>query len=298
MNSVSLLDDVSRAGWTIVLCLLSTVIAVLLGLRPIVTRSKTATSSLGVQSGRSTRSTQGVHLSHVNPDKTEIDTDIDIVAIHGLDTESPHTWTWKTTGVNWLQDPAMLPREAETARIFTCDWPADLFSPSDLIQKRIEEYARLLLDGIQQQLLTTNNAGREDRPIFFIASCLGGIILMKALVEADDAKSSYYRLRKATRGIVFLATPFRGTSFQNVAAWAEPGMMAWASVRGREVSTLLDSVKGSTFDLEELVGKFTRLCQDKSLPCHIFNFYELGKTSLPSKVVPWLPTRFRQEKPV
>jgi hypothetical protein len=56
-------------------------------------------------------------------------------------------------------------------------------------------------------------------------------------------------------------------------------------------------VKGSTFDLEELVGKFTRLCQDKHLPCYLFNFYEIGKTSLPSKVFPWLPTWFRQEKP-
>jgi poly(3-hydroxyalkanoate) synthetase len=191
----------------------------------------------------------------------------------------------------------MLPESVDRARIFTCDWPADLLEPSDLVQKTIEEYALLLLEGIQR-VLFENGARRKDRPIVFIASCLGGIILTKALVRADDKRSSYYRLRRAVRGIVFLATPFRGTSFQDVAAWAEPGLKARASIQDRKVSRLLDSVKGSTFDLEELVRKFTQLCQDKDNPCEVFNFYELRTTSLPLKVFPWLPAWFRQEKQV
>ncbi len=55
-------------------------------------------------------------------------------------------------------------------------------------------------------------------------------------------------------------------------------------------------MKGSTFDLEALVRKFTQLCVDKDHPCHVFNFYELQMTSLPSKVFPWLPAWCRQEK--
>jgi len=181
----------------------------------------------------------------------------------------------------------MLPSQVERVRIFTCDWPADLLPQSDLVQKTVEEYALLLLDGIQRRPLATNDrARREERPILFVASCLGGIILAKALVDAGEEHLS---LRRATRGIVFLATPFRGTSFQDVAAWAEPGLKAWASIRGKEVSKLLYSVKGPTFDLEALVRSFTLLCQDKEHPCHMFNFYELGMTSLPSKVFPWLP---------
>ena len=298
----------SLAGRTTSLCLLGGAIAIYLWSRPTPLAS-------------STRSTQGVRLSRVYPHKTEIEpdttemeTDIDIIVIHGLDTKSPDTWTWRRPkslwariwqistpdadedGINWLQDQRMLPASVGRARIFTCDWPADLFQSSNLVPKRIEEYAMLILDGIQQ--LRINDAGGEDRPILFIASCLGGNILMQALVEADDKKSPYYHLRRATRGIVFLGTPFRGTSFQDVAAFAEPGLETWGSVHGQTVNKLLQNVKGPTFALQSLVGKFTQLCQNKDYPCRVFNFYELGKTSLPSKVFPWLPAWLRQAKPV
>jgi len=81
----------------------------------------------------------------------------------------------------------MLPSQVERVRIFTCDWPADLLPQSDLVQKTVEEYALLLLDGIQRRPLATNDrARREERPILFVASCLGGIILAKALVDAGE----------------------------------------------------------------------------------------------------------------
>ncbi|KAH6650540.1 hypothetical protein F5144DRAFT_617386 [Chaetomium tenue] len=221
--------------------------------------------------------------------------DIDIIAIHGLDTRSPDTWTWRgkspSDNVNWLAHPEMLPSKVGAARIFTCDWPADLLQPSNLAQKRIEEYALLLLEAIYRELCITDTA--TPRPVFFIASCLGGIVLAKALVDAGE---KYLALRRATCGIVFLATPFRGTSFRDVAALAEPGLKVWASLRGRQASELLDELKGSTFDLETLVREFTQLCQDKNHPCLVFTFYEKGKTSLPLKVLPWVPGFFRQEK--
>lgn len=115
-----------------------------------------------------------------------------------------------------------------------------------------------------------------------------GIILIKALVIAGHS-SEYAVVRQSTRGIVFLATPFRGTSFQDVADWAEPGLRAWALIRGQKVSSLLDDVKGSTFHLEELVRKFTHLCHDKDYPCQVITFYELGLTSLHRKFpLSWL----------
>ncbi|KAK4060252.1 hypothetical protein Purlil1_14300 [Purpureocillium lilacinum] len=246
---------------------------------------------------------RSVQLKPLELNRDEADTDIDIIAIHGLDTTSRDTWTWKDCRdpknkkkwVSWLEDPEMLPSIAQQARIFTCDWPADVLEPSDLVQKTIDEYALLLLDGIQRALFGDGKR-REDRPLVFIASCLGGIILARALVRADDKRSGYYRLRRATRGIVFLATPFRGTAFQDVTVWAVPGLKDKASLQGQEVSRLLDSVQGPTFDLRELVHKFTQLCQDKDSPCEALNFYELGTTSLPHKAFPWLPTWFDQRK--
>lgn len=244
---------------------------------------------------------RGVQLCQVNPAMTEADTDIDIIAIHGLDTESPGTWTWvnpsdPTESVNWLADPSMLPSEVGAARIFTCDWPADLLLPSDLVQKTIEEHTLLLLDGIHRALFVANPPRRKGRPVFFIASCLGGLVLAKALVDAEGL-DEYRHLRTATRGIVFLATPFRGTSFQRVAAWAEPLLKAKALSQGREPSKLLDNVKGSIFDLGLIVREFTQMCLDERHPCDVFTFYETGKMSLPVKILGGVvPGWLRQEK--
>lgn len=240
---------------------------------------------------------RGVSLTQIHPSPgadADADTDIDVIAIHGLDTTSPDTWISKSNypdeNVNWLACPRMLPDRIGPARIFTCDWPANLLEQPDLIQKTAEEFARLLLAGIKRRPLPTKTgyAKGKDRPIVFIASCLGGIILIKALVIAGHS-SEYAVVRQSTRGIVFLATPFRGTSFQDVADWAEPGLRAWASIRGQKVSSLLDDVKGSTFHLEELIRNFTQLCHDKDYPYQVVTFYEMGLTSLHRKFpLSWL----------
>lgn len=237
-----------------------------------------------------------VYPTNDDPEEGEPYPDIDIIAIHGLDTNSEKTWTWRGDGckVNWLADAHMLPSRVKGVRIFTYDWRAHLLQPSDLVQKTHGEFATLLFEEIRNRpQITGDPTTSGDRPILFVASCLGGLVLMKALVGAGRA---YQSVRRATRGIVFLATPFRGTSFQDVAAFVGPGLNAWAWLQGREVIQLLATVKEPTLDLVQLVQDFTSLCQDKDYPCHVSTFYEKGKTSLPSKLFPWLPAWLRQDK--
>ncbi|KAK0722210.1 hypothetical protein B0T26DRAFT_701827 [Lasiosphaeria miniovina] len=221
---------------------------------------------------------KGVNLRQVYPSpENKTATDVDIIAIHGLDTQSPDTWTWDPKGacVNWLEDPHMLPERFPTARIFTCDWPADLFEQPGFVQKMIDEFARLLLAGIKGRPPVADDQPGRDRPIVFIASCLGGIILAKTLVIASY---EYESVKRATRGIVFLATSFGGTSFQRVATWAEPGLRLWASIRDKKVSNLLELAK-PTFDLRQLVRSFTAFCLENDLKGHVVTFYETGKST-------------------
>lgn len=281
-------------------------------INPTASTSLVHTSAPPAPPAPSARSMQGVHLRQVHPDpqNVEAETDVDIIAIHGLDTRSPDTWTWKdpdnlqdrSQWVNWLEDllPKEETRKINTARIFTCDWPAELFERSDFKQETIKEIARRLLDGIK---------GRPSakRRILFIASCLGGIILMQALVlgghhdsnRADDLEHRY--ISENTRGIIFLATPFRGTSFKEIARWAELLLKFKAEVRGQRVTDLLSNVKEDDMFLRELVWNFTRLCLNPAFPCHVFNFYERGHTKLLQKV-PGAETIFwrsdRNGKPV
>ncbi|KXH59646.1 peptidase C14, partial [Colletotrichum salicis] len=253
---------------------------------PITTTTTTTTTTLPAE----TKAKQhGVQLRQVNPhadENGETEGGIDIIAVHGLDTRSPDTWEFKMEdghNVNWLQDKDMLPAEVSNTRIFTCDWPAELFETLDAEEDTIQELALRLLAGIQARPSTTKNQrSYKDRPILFVASCLGGIILAKALVMA---KNEYLPIRNATRGILFLATPFRGTSFEDVARWAEPGLRTCASIRGRRVASLLGWAKSSTFDLTRLVNVFTQLCNNKNGEGYkVLTFYETGYTNLPAKV--------------
>ncbi|TRX90306.1 hypothetical protein FHL15_008851 [Xylaria flabelliformis] len=223
---------------------------------------------------------KGIHIEPV-PTEKNIKTDVDIIAIHGLDTKSPGTWTFKTkageSGVNWLSNEMMLPREVGSARIFTCDWPSDLFERSGYRQKTFDEFASVLFTKLAE-----HHSKDKERPILFIASCFGGILLLKALVDHTPTSHS---LRNAVRGIVFLATPFSGTSFRDVAEWAVPGLRAWAFIRAEKLSNLLYETELHR-ELAQLRSNFTAFCYNSDLPReHLAAFYELGESSLPRKLV-------------
>ncbi|KAL5610403.1 hypothetical protein FOVSG1_005084 [Fusarium oxysporum f. sp. vasinfectum] len=231
---------------------------------------------------------RAVKLNLVDPpDKItpETDTGIDIIAIHGLDTKSPETWAYKTPDgqkVNWLVDGNMLSREVPGTRIYICNWPAAMFEANDSVPFGIEELATSLLQGLLGLI------SNRDRKLFFIASCLGGVILMQTLVMA---KGNYAAIQEATRGIIFLATPFRGTSFQDIAVWAQPGLGALASIRNQRLTGLLDWVKSPESKLVHLVCEFTRLCvKHRDEDFKVATFYEKRYTLLTAKVpfLSWL----------
>ncbi|KAI0869823.1 ARM repeat-containing protein [Hypoxylon argillaceum] len=235
------------------------------------------------------RQTGGFKLSQVYPSpESDTITDIDIIAIHGLDTDSTITWTWKhrdsnKQDVNWLIDPDMLPRRIPTARIFTCDWPASLFKDKLTIQMTIRELARSLLLAIQSR-----PGASPARPILFIASCLGGIILIQAMALSAEPGSEYNSLWGATRGIVFLATPFRGTDFQHIASKAVRFLKTYASLTDRVVTNLLGSLKESTLYLQDLVSSFTVICvqRQRDQSCWLAGFYETEMSNPLRKSLP------------
>ena len=83
-----------------------------------------------------------------------------IIALHGLDAESPKTWiAWKIDGepdsedVHWLKDRHMLPNVIPNSRILTYDWNAnyDEVASSDTFLG----HAQTLLDRIYSNRETT-----------------------------------------------------------------------------------------------------------------------------------------------
>ncbi|RYP13423.1 hypothetical protein DL767_010781 [Monosporascus sp. MG133] len=211
----------------------------------------------------SASSPEGLYQVYPDPENQK-PTDIDIIAVHGLNTTSPDTWTWRAKkslwtwrwsanlpherDVNWLAHPDMLPKATgERARIFTYNWPGKLFQKS--MPTTLEQSAQHLLGDIKGHLRS-----KGDRPILFIASCLGGIILIKAL-EIDRHENDSQHLVKATRGIIFLATPFHA---------------------------LIKYTKEPPPEVDELVRRFIKLQDDNN---HVFTFFEAVPTNLLRKLV-------------
>ncbi|KAK4642940.1 hypothetical protein QC761_0062650 [Podospora bellae-mahoneyi] len=268
MIPVNLSQSTSLPGWTTVLCLLVGATAACLWFHFPLTRSTRALSSVKPTSDSTRSARPGISLRQVNPDKNEANTDIDIIAIHGLDTKSPDTWVWvdpndPNNTVNWLADRRMLPSRVGAARIFTCDWPADLRQQSS-VPTTLHESAQSLRDSIQHLKVNTT------RPILFIASCLGGIILIKALEidhqhTKDNADSP--SLTRATRGVVFLATPFRGTAFKNMPSLL---LKALAALQDQTVTALIDYTLGATPDLDELTKGFITLTKNHNYQVVVF----------------------------
>ncbi|MCJ1312481.1 hypothetical protein MMC25_006155 [Agyrium rufum] len=176
-------------------------------------------------------------LKHESQDKTEID----IIAVHGLDSDVDSTWTYQSEDglrhVNWLSDPGMLPRIVPKARIMVSN---------DVVKIWLGDYTIFDI----------------ERPN--VLSFLSAIAL--ALIFANRRGELQY-LTENTVGCIFLGTPFRGsrsTGFQF-----------------RQVSRMLQptTINNLTHDYEELTDtmhEFTSLVQNT--PMSVVCFYEVLRT--------------------
>jgi hypothetical protein len=114
--------------------------------------------------------------------------------------------------------------------------------------------------------------------MLFIASCFGGLLLLRALILSSLDENS--KLCQTLAGIIFLATPFQGTSFKRVARWARPFLESWGVVNQREWAPLLKLVEDAAPDIDNLVRDFTSLWKHRMSKCQIFTFYERQNSNL------------------
>ncbi|KAI0895108.1 hypothetical protein F4806DRAFT_469907 [Annulohypoxylon nitens] len=221
---------------------------------------------------------QHLGLKQIFPAEGAADnTTIDIIAIHGLDTESPRTWEFdKRDGsqvVNWLKDDDMLPAAIPNARIYTYDWDAKVFDKAPV--QTLLSHADNLLARV------AGEHGPDRRPIIFVASCFGGLILAEAMKHAAQESNSYRRVLLETAGIVFLATPFRGSDAASAAKWC----VVVGGIMGKRTSEqLVEDLDRKDKELRSLRQYFAELTHNIRLPIH--HFYETKETDISRKLLP------------
>ncbi|KAL8410420.1 hypothetical protein RB596_000194 [Gaeumannomyces avenae] len=210
---------------------------------------------------------RGVGLVQVYPDiegsdLTEKPT-VDIVAIHGLNTGADTTWLAFKNGkdsqsghVHWLKDKHMLPARIPYSRILTYDWNANI--GKDVSADFFHGHAEAFLHQLSRN---RKDLSRSECPLIFVASCFGGLLLIKALLRAgNESGSSYESFRPildSTIAVAFLGTPFTGSS-QEAVITAQARVQNSGDLGGDELVRYLaqgGELDGLVRDFTEHIGK-------------------------------------------
>ncbi|TRX91012.1 hypothetical protein FHL15_007994 [Xylaria flabelliformis] len=189
------------------------------------------------------------------------ETQVDIVAVHGLNGKAYKTWI--DSGKLWLAD--FLPLDIPRARIFTYGYnSAVAFSSS---ASRVDDYARTLLERLMAKRRLFSHA--DKRPLLFICHSLGGVVVKRALVIAHERSRRYGSITQDTFGIMFLGTPHRGS---DAAFWGKLfGSLANIVTLGSIRTQLLDDLKRKSDILGATCSQFV----ERSQSLHrIFSIYE------------------------
>ncbi|KAL4725656.1 hypothetical protein ACLX1H_007806 [Fusarium chlamydosporum] len=255
----------------------------------------------------------GLTQVHPNTKSTEFQSlenfQFDIIALHGLDAETPKTWVaWEEDNnpnsrhVNWLQDTDMLPSFVPSARILTYQWNARYgdAAPSTPFNSQ----AIMLLEDIYTERFFSK---RRERPIIFIASCFGGLLLASALVTAASPlhvirSGDSNEVLKYTIGAIFLGTPFRGSDPTGRRAADIRYEAALASGNACSPNMLQYLRQGSMHnpsELDELVTNFQSLITHRAFKFDIICAYETltTKTSAYKKRLGDKYEEFARERP-
>ncbi|MCJ1224820.1 hypothetical protein MMC12_001466 [Toensbergia leucococca] len=232
------------------------------------------------------------HLLQVSSSRLSKDaTSADIIAIHGLGTTSPRTWEARgdqacgtqRTQVNWLSDHDMLPNVVPSANIFTFTWNSNYYKNAPIV--RIQDVAEVLLSKLQSQRDKENT---HPRPLIFIASSFGGLIITKALEIANIKGSQYQKLVVATSGVIFLGSPLQGTRAGTAAQWR--AMLA-GILDETPSQTLLQDLDGGTKVLRDTSDRFVKVITARPMQTMTKCFWESKQSQVANAILPaWITT--------
>ncbi|KAF2630605.1 hypothetical protein BU25DRAFT_243492 [Macroventuria anomochaeta] len=205
---------------------------------------------------------------------------VDIVAVHGIGAHPEDSWC-KNVGtaesprwVNWLVEQSMLPAVAPQARIMRYGYQSQWFGEGAMRQKASTVAQRLLL-------ALRRRRAYPFRPLLFVAHCFGGLVVLKALLDARHHESEWPGVFASTTGLIFFGTPFRGAE-----GMSQVEMLAAAQREYEQDEIQADTLgilqPGNEF-LQEVVDQFGKtrgLANKAQVAC----FYEL-KTSNVGRIV-------------
>ncbi|KAF1952142.1 hypothetical protein CC80DRAFT_495479, partial [Byssothecium circinans] len=146
---------------------------------------------------------------------------------------------------------------------------------------------------VADRLLRALKRKRKDiscRPMLFVAHCFGGLVVLKALLEAEQYPSEWPRVFPSTTGLVFFGTPFRGAGGMEQMEMLEAARREYDNDQVQP--TALEVLQPGNAYLKEVVDGFLKKMRGQTNKTQIACFYELKASDVGRIVGGQSRTRF------
>ena len=154
----------------------------------------------------------------------------------------------------------------------------------DATSGRIRDFGKQLLEALKIE-----REQCQSRPLLFVCHSLGGLVVKRAMIEASPAKARHVDIFNSACGIVFLATPHRGSSKASIGKM----LVNISKVSLRQNKTqLLAELERDNPSLTDLTEDFSRLHSH----FQIASAYELASTDI-SRFLPKVMVRLENALP-
>lgn len=215
---------------------------------------------------KSTVPTEQLGLKVLNPDET--DPAVDLIAVHGLGALPDKTWIDSESNTNWLKD--FLPKDLPKTRVLRFGYDSQWLG-RNAIRVSIKTIADKLLHALRAQRRSC-----VSRPIIFIAHCFGGLIVEKALVQAQQMRKTWGLIIDHTVGVAFLGTPHRGSDVATTGPLSQAAIYALIAQYSelRAEPGVLNALDSQHNELQEVSAAFVNILKDNGSAIQIMCFFE------------------------
>ncbi|KAL3421193.1 NACHT and WD domain-containing protein [Phlyctema vagabunda] len=199
----------------------------------------------------------------------DITAKVDIIFIHGLGGTSQTTWS-KNKDLELFWPQKFLPLEPDIcqARIMTFGYNANFLQTNS---SSVLEFAK----GLLYDMKFAHDDSVDDLhigqvPLIFVAHSMGGLIVKEAYLQGQ-LDPEYQQIIKAVTGILFMATPHRGSNFAAIL-----NRILQVSIVSSPKDYVSDLVRNS-FMIQKINDQFRHIAPK----LNIVSFYETQPTPLP-----------------
>ncbi|KAF4625704.1 hypothetical protein G7Y89_g12459 [Cudoniella acicularis] len=213
------------------------------------------------------------------------DANVDIVFVHGLMGHPRDTWEAVNPSdpsemIYWPKE--LLPITVPESRVFAFGYPTGFATFYPIITDPI---AHMTIDNDSTSLIVKLGTIRrethtESRPIFFITHSLGGLVCANVLSSHHGSDAQSQGVVNHTRGVIFLGTPFQGSSKVTWAKMAEKFLGLFSNSNNQTINDLdKDSSKLKQISTDFHMFLRERYASRHPKPIQVACFYETMSTT-------------------